>query len=75
LKAKGTSCAVNDARPYGRTSEGADLIEVSCADGAPGWVLEYPPHAAEPSGAVRNCLQAAASRGGGCQLAANKSHG
>ena len=75
LKAKGASCVVNDARPYGRTSEGADLIEVSCADGGPGWVLEYPTRAAEPSGALRNCTQAAASGGGGCQLAANKAHG
>ncbi|HLZ83419.1 MAG TPA: hypothetical protein VKQ54_07605 [Caulobacteraceae bacterium] len=75
LKARGASCVVNDARPYGRTSEGADLIEVSCADGGPGWVLEYPPHAAEPSGALRNCVQAAASGVGGCQLAANKAHG
>ena len=75
LKAKGTSCVVNDARPYGRTSEGADLIEVSCADGGPGWVLEYPPHVAEPSGALRNCAQAAASAGGACRLAANKAHG
>jgi hypothetical protein len=75
LKAKGANCVVNDARPYGRTSEGADLIEVSCADGGPGWVLEYPPHVAEPIGALQNCVQAAASAGGGCQLAANKAHG
>ena len=73
LKAKGTNCVVNDARPFGRTSAGADLIEVSCADGGPGWVLEYPPHVAEP-GALRNCAQAASSGGGGCQLAANKAH-
>ena len=76
LKAKGTSCVVNGARLYGRTSEGADLIEISCADGGPGWVLEYPARAAEPSGALRNCTQAsAASGGGGCRLAANKAHG
>jgi hypothetical protein len=74
LKAKGANCVVNDARPYGRTSTGADLIEVSCADGGPGWVLEYPPHVAEPTGVIRNCVQAAASGGGGCQLAANKAH-
>ena len=74
LKAKGTNCAVNDARPYGRTAGGGDLIEVSCADGGPGWVLEYPPHAAEPSGALLNCVQAAASGGSSCQLAANKAH-
>ena len=75
LKAKGANCVVNDARPYGRTSEGADLIEVACADGGPGWVLEYPPHVADPIGALRNCVQAAASGGSGCQLAANKAHG
>jgi hypothetical protein len=75
LKTKGASCAVSDARPYGRTKEGAALVEVSCADGGPGWVLEYPPHAKEPAGALRTCAQAAASGGGGCQLAANKAHG
>jgi hypothetical protein len=76
LKAKGASCVVSDARPYGRTPGGSDLIEVSCADGGPGWVLEYPPHVADPTGALRNCAQAAASgEGGGCQLAANKAHG
>jgi hypothetical protein len=74
LKSKGTSCVVSDARAYGRTQDGADLVEVSCGDGGPGWVLEYPPHASEP-GALRNCAQAAASAGGGCQLAANKAHG
>jgi hypothetical protein len=75
LKTRGASCVVNDARAYGRTSEGADLIEVSCADGGPGWVLEYPRHASEPTGTLQNCAQAAASTGGGCQLAANKAHG
>jgi hypothetical protein len=72
LKAKGATCAVNDARPYGRNGSGADQIEVSCAGGGPGWVLEYPPHAADPSGALLSCAQAAASGGSGCQLAANK---
>jgi hypothetical protein len=75
LKARGASCVVDDARPYGRTGEGGDLVEVACADGAPGWVLEYPAHVAEPVGALRNCTQAAASGGDGCQLAANKAHG
>jgi hypothetical protein len=75
LKAKGASCVVSDARAYGRTKDGAALVEVACGDGGPGWVLEYPPHVAAPTGALRSCAQAAVAAGGACQLAANKAHG
>lgn len=72
LKAKGkSSCEVNGARGVGKTKEGEEFIEVSCADGGPGWVLDYPPNAAQP-GSLMNCAQAASV--GGCQLPTNKPH-
>jgi hypothetical protein len=74
LKAKGKgSCTVSGARPYGQTSTGSDLIEVACADGGPGWVLEYTAGASTPANLI-NCAQAATMGGGGCQLPTNKKH-
>jgi hypothetical protein len=74
LKAKGKgSCVVSGARSYARTSAGADLIEVACADGGPGWVVEYAPGATLPTDLL-NCVQAAKLGGGGCQLPTNKLH-
>jgi hypothetical protein len=71
LRAKNKpSCVVSGARPFGRTST-TDLIEVACADGGPGWVLEYPTASTEPS-TLLNCAQAAAGGGGGCQLPTNR---
>jgi len=72
LKAKGrSSCVVDGARGMGRTKEGEDFVEVACADGGPGWVLDYPPNATEPS-TLLNCAQAASV--GGCQLPTNVKH-
>ncbi|HEX4181372.1 MAG TPA: hypothetical protein VHY32_11325 [Caulobacteraceae bacterium] len=72
LKAKGkSSCVVNGARGVGKTKEGEEFVEVACADGGPGWVLDYPPNAAEP-GSLMNCAQAVSV--GGCQLPTNKQH-
>jgi hypothetical protein len=74
LKAKNKgSCAVNGARAYGRTSTSSALIEVACADGGPGWVIEYPQGSDVPADLL-NCAQAAQSGGGGCQLPTNKGH-
>lgn len=74
LKARNKgSCVVNGARAYGRTTAGADLIEVACADGGPGWVVEYQPGSNTPS-ELLNCAQAAQTGGGGCQLPTNKGH-
>lgn len=71
LRAKNKpSCVVSGARPLGHTSS-TDLIEVACADGGPGWVLEYPTASTEPS-TLLNCAQAAAAGGGGCQLPSNR---
>lgn len=69
LKAKGKpSCVVSGARGLGRTKEGEEFVEVACADGGPGWVLDYPAGADQP-GTLMNCAQAASI--GGCQLPTN----
>jgi hypothetical protein len=73
LKAKNKgSCVVNGARPYGR-STGMELVEVSCADGGPGWVIEFAQNA-DTANDLLNCAQAATSGGGACQLPTNKGH-
>jgi hypothetical protein len=69
LKAKGElGCQVNGARAVGRTRAGHEFVEVSCSDGAPGWILDYPPMADTPT--LLNCGQFA-SVGDGCQLPDN----
>jgi hypothetical protein len=74
LKAKNKgSCVVSGARPYARTGSGGDLIEVACADGGPGWVIEYAPDSVAVA-ALHNCAEAATMGGGGCQLPTNKTH-
>jgi hypothetical protein len=74
LKARGKgSCVVNGARPYGRTGNGDELVEVACSDGGPGWVLEYGANSAVPTDLL-NCAQASQIGGGGCQLPTNKGH-
>lgn len=64
------SCVANDARIIGKTEAGDGFIEVSCADGLPGWVLNYGPNADTPKEAL-SCKQAAGI-GGGCKMATNK---
>lgn len=66
------SCVVNGARAFG-AGETADFVEVSCADGGPGWVIQYPKASETPSG-VLNCAQAAGFGTGGCQLPTNVKH-
>lgn len=74
LKARGKgSCTVNGARAYGRTTAGDELVEVSCSDGGPGWVIQYSATSTAPTDLL-NCAQAAQTGGGGCQLSTNKSH-
>ncbi len=69
LKAKGKpSCVVSGARGLGRTAEGEEFVEVACADGGPGWVLDYAANTDQP-GTLMNCAQAASI--GGCQLPTN----
>ena len=66
------SCVVNGARNFA-TSETTDYIEVSCADGGPGWVIQYPKESESPNG-VLNCAQAAGFSNGGCKLPTNVKH-
>ncbi|HEY2659431.1 MAG TPA: hypothetical protein VGI79_06895 [Caulobacteraceae bacterium] len=69
LKALGKgSCVVSGARPLGKT-DNTDLIEVACADGGLGWVMEYPAVGAE----IPHLIPCAGTTmGGGCQLPTNK---
>ena len=63
------SCVVNGARAFA-SGETSDYIEVSCADGGPGWVITYPKGSDTPNG-VLNCTQAAGLGTGGCKLPTN----
>lgn len=72
LKSMGKgSCIVNGARAFGHTPTGDDFIEVSCADGGPGWVIDIEPNGRTEADGLRNCAQAAALGTGGCQLPTN----
>lgn len=69
LKALGKgSCVVSGARPLGKT-DNTDLIEVACADGGSGWVMEYPTYGPEVPH-LTPC--STTTMGGGCQLPTNK---
>ena len=63
------SCVVNGARAFA-SGDTSDFIEVSCSDGGPGWVIQYPKGSDSPSG-VLNCAQAAGFGTGGCKLPTN----
>ena len=78
LKAKGrTSCVVASARPFAegvpdptaKDKRLTDYVEVGCADGGPGYVLEYNPGVPLP--VLHNCAEMA-NQSGGCQLPTNK---
>jgi hypothetical protein len=72
LKAKNrSSCVVSGARPYDAKTSTTDFVEVACADGAPGWVLEYPTDSDSPKNLL-NCTQAGNIGGTGCQLPTNR---
>jgi hypothetical protein len=64
------SCVVNGARPIGVNKTNA-YLEVSCADGNPGWVISYPRGVAKPND-VMSCAAAKVAGVGSCDLAANK---
>jgi len=71
LKALGKgSCVVSNARVIGKTESGDGFIEVACADGLPGWVINYPVKSDTPK-EVLSCKQASGI-GGGCKLPTNK---
>ncbi|MBV9508916.1 MAG: hypothetical protein JO303_01385 [Caulobacteraceae bacterium] len=75
LKAKGrNSCVVSNARAMAATTSAGskgdnDLIEVACADGGPGLVVEYGYGSDTPT-EVMNCIQA--KQFGGCALPRQK---
>ncbi len=75
LRAKNKNmCVVNDAVAFAQaTSKGGqgkdDLVEVGCADGGPGYVLDYLYGQTEPA-ELLNCGQVASM--GGCKLASKK---
>ncbi|MDB5431999.1 MAG: hypothetical protein JWP35_3115 [Caulobacter sp.] len=63
------SCQVSASRVLGiSTDSSLGYIEEACADGNPGWVVEYKLHPLAPS-AVLTCGQAASL--GGCKLPTN----
>jgi hypothetical protein len=64
------SCVVSGAVAFGVTTASTDLIEVACADGGPGWVIEYPSSAQQPIGLL-TCGGALARGNGGCKLPSN----
>ncbi len=69
LKAMGKgSCVVSGARALGKT-DNSDLIEVACADGGSGWVMEYATNG-PPAPHLTPC--SITTMGGGCQLPTNK---
>jgi len=71
LKALGKgSCVVSDARVIGKTDAGDGFLEVACADGLPGWVLNYAANSDTPK-EVLSCRQASGV-GGGCKMPTNK---
>lgn len=60
------SCTVSNARPAAKTTKGTILVEVACADGLPGYMVEYSPSPVTALGAT-GCRFA-----GNCQLPGNK---
>ena len=60
------TCTVSNARPAARTQKGTILVEVSCADGLPGSMIEY-------NTAPVSAIAATGCRfAGNCQLPTNK---
>lgn len=58
------SCEVSDSRLVGTTQQGTSLMEVACADGLKGYVIEYAPDLTAK--AATGCALA-----GGCKLPGN----
>jgi hypothetical protein len=64
------ACVASGARAIGANKTNA-YVEVSCADGNPGWVISYPRQVAKPND-IMSCAAAKVSGVGACDLAANK---
>jgi len=65
VKFNAKSCQVSNARPAAKTTKGTTLVEVACADGLPGYMIEYSANPVTAIGAT-GCRLA-----GGCQLPGN----
>lgn len=63
------SCVVSNARPAAKTQKGTVLVEVACADGLPGYTIEYNATPKVTSVGATSCRFAA----GVCELPGNKS--
>jgi hypothetical protein len=71
LRAAGKpSCVVSSARPFARSDDGWDYVEVGCEGGGLGWVVIYPPASPKPT-QLFNCAKAHGMNGG-CQLPGNR---
>ena len=69
LAARGrSSCKVTGARWLGHSPENTDYIETACADGNPGWVIEF-----TPSDSVKTLLSCGQAKSAGlsCKLPTN----
>lgn len=68
-----TSCVVSGSRFVGKTTDNVAYIEVSCADGNPGFMVSYGPGTPP---APKDALGCAAARdiAGGCQMPQNQKH-
>jgi len=61
-----TSCSVSNARVSGKTAKGTVMVEVACADGLKGYMLEYNTAPTITAVGATGCAFA-----GGCQLPGN----
>ena len=66
LTAKGHTCQVSNARSVGVAASGDDYVEVACASGGPGLMIEYAP-GPETVKTIMSCVEAKGV-GGGCTL-------
>ena len=62
------ACKVSGARYIGQTPHGDNFIETSCADGKPGWVIQFSP--SDQAKDIMTCGQAKAA-GVACQMPGN----
>src|SRR5262249_17632045 len=68
-----TACAVNGSRVVGVTPDKLGFIEVTCADGNPGYLVSYQMPAMTPKAAIA-CPMAKAETGNSCTMPANGKH-
>jgi hypothetical protein len=61
-----TTCAVSNARVGGKTAKGTVMVEVACADGLKGYMIEYSTAPTVSAVGATGCAFA-----GGCQLPGN----